>query len=137
MALTNIQIMRLEVGDTDVSMPILSDEEYEYFLFKNTNSVRRASIDAARSILFKLSMRTDETVDIFSIKGSKAATNYVAALHLFLKNPDMNPIIQSAMPYAGGVSKSDMLENDSKYDNNIVKNPSLSDSTYPSNYFEV
>ena len=137
MALTTVQKIRLEVGDNDVTFPILTDDEYKYFLSKNNDSIARASIDAAKTILFKLSMRTDETVDIFSLKGSKAAQNYVMALQMFIKNPDLNPILQSAMPYAGGISRSDMESNDSTIDNNIVQNPAKEDRTYPDNYFEV
>jgi len=122
MALNDIQKVRLEVGDTEVDLPILTDEEYEYFLEKNSGSVRRASIDAAKTILFKMSMRSDETVDIFSFKGSKAAQSYVMALTLFLKNPDLNPILQSAMPYGSGVSVSDMNANDANTDNEAVGN---------------
>lgn len=122
MALNDIQKVRLEVGDTEVDLPILTDEEYEYFLEKNSGSVRRASIDAAKTILFKMSMRSDETVDIFSFKGSKAAQSYVMALTLFLKNPDLNPILQNAMPYGSGVSISEMNANDSNTDNEAVGN---------------
>jgi hypothetical protein len=137
MALSTIQKVRLEVGDTDITLPILDDEEYKYFLSKNGNSIRRAAVDAAKSIMFKLSMRTDETVDLFSIKGSKAAQNYMLALQAFLKSPDMNPIMQAAMPYAGGISVSDMETNDANPDNNTVKNPAQSPSTFPDSYFEV
>lgn len=136
MALNNIQKVRLEVGDTEVDLPILSDEEYEYFLEKNSNSVRRASIDAAKSILFKMSMRSDETVDIFSIKGSKAAQSYVMALNMFLKNPDLNPILQSAMPYGSGISISDMQANIQDSDNNSIQQPTDDWRTFPTTFFE-
>ena len=35
MALTTVQKIRLEVGDNDVTFPILTDDEYKYFLSKN------------------------------------------------------------------------------------------------------
>lgn len=120
MALTLLQQIRYELGDVDTLMPLMTDTEYEYFLEKHTNNVRRASLDAGRVILLKLSMRGDETVDIFSVKGSKAAEAYRMALELYLKNPDLNPVYNNVTGYAGGVSLSDMQANIDNADNNIV-----------------
>lgn len=117
-----VQALRIELGDTDVTFPIMSDSEYRYFLDKNNQSVPRAILDAAKSILFKLSMRTDETVDIFSIKGNKASAQYMESLKLFIKSPDMNPLLQNAGGWFGGISNSDMSENDSNTDNNFIRN---------------
>lgn len=132
-----IQALRIELGDTDTTLPIMSDQEYRYFLEKNNWSVRRAAMDAAKSIIFKLSMRTDETVDIFSIKGSKASAQYMQALNMYIKNPDLNPVLQNAMPYAGGVSLSDMQANDANLDNNTVVPPTQSADKLPTNFFNV
>lgn len=118
--LTPIQECRVQVGDMDVNFPILDDSTYDYFLSKNNNSVRRASLEAARTILFQLSMRTDETVDIFSVKGGKAAEQYRLALALFLKDPSLNPVFTSAKIYAGGISNSDINTNNNMFDNNSV-----------------
>ena len=72
MALTDIQKLRVEVGDVDVSFPILDDTSYEYFLEKHSNNLNRAGLDAARAILFQLSTRNSETVDVFSVKNTSA-----------------------------------------------------------------
>jgi len=131
---TEAQIMntRMEVGDTDVSFPILSDSEYNYFLDKNSASIRRAALDCARAILMKLSMRGDETVDIFSVRGSKAAEQYRMALQLYIKNPEFNPVITSANIYAGGISLSDMQANIDNTDNNYVHTHNEPENyTYP------
>lgn len=118
MAFTDIQKVRIEVADTDINFPILSDDEYEYLLEKNNDSIRSSGLDAARIILMKLSITaTDQTVDIFSIKGAKAAEQYREALKLYLKSPDLNPLMNTAMPYAGGLSRSDMVANNSNADN--------------------
>lgn len=119
MPTTLVQQVRIEVGDLDPALPILSDDEYEYFLTKNNSSVRRASLDAAKTILFKLSMRTRERVDIFDIYGHQAAQNYIEALKLFLRNPDLNAVLQNVSLYAGGISKSDMIANNENPDNNL------------------
>lgn len=137
MAYTPIQEVRLTVGDTSPEFPILSDLDYEYFLSRNSDSVRRASIDAAKSIILQLSMRTDETVDIFSIKGSKAAEQYRLALTMFLKDPALNPVLTSGSGYAGGISKSDMQANNENTDNNYVATPGMCIETIPASAFEV
>lgn len=118
MALTPIQQCRIEIQDTSVEFPLLSDEEYEYFLEKNNDSVRLASLDAARALLMKLSINAgNQTVDIFSISTVKAAEQYRESLKLFLKNPDLNPMLNTAVPYAGGISLTDMQNNNANSDN--------------------
>lgn len=132
MALTLIQQIRTEVSDTDTSFPILDDGTYQYFLDKNSNSIPRSALDAARAILFKLSINsTDSTVDIFSIKGSKAAAAYREALILYIKDPTLNPLYNNVGGYVGGVSKADMLANDATLDNNIVAMPKIDRLPYP------
>lgn len=126
MAYTNIQKVRVEVADIDPTLPILSDTDYDYFLIKNNNSITRASIDAARTILLVLSQRGEETIDIFSIKGSKAAEQYRLALQLFLTSPSTNPVLQNAKGWVGGVSNADIIENLNNSDNNLVTVPSES-----------
>lgn len=118
-----IHAIRIELGDTSNEWPIMSDEEYNYFLSKHNWNIRRAAMDAAKSIMLKLSMRTDETVDIFSIKGTAAAKNYMQALQMFIKNPDLNNLYDTVQGYAGGISKADMQANDANLDNNIVNQP--------------
>lgn len=123
MSLTNLQKIRYELADTDVSFPMLTDTEYEYFLDKNNNSVPRAAMDAAKTILLKMSMRSDQTVDIFSIRGTAAAKQYMQALQMYIKNPDLNSLFNTVQGYVSGVSKDDMLQNDANDDNNYVINP--------------
>jgi hypothetical protein len=121
MALTPIQQVKLQVGDMDINFPLLSDDSYNYFLEKNSNNITRASLDAARSILLILAQRTSESVDIFTVTGGhKSAEQYRLALQLFLKSPELNPVMTSAVIYAGGISKSDMSTNNSKIDTNYV-----------------
>jgi len=132
-----IHALRIELGDTSAEFPIMSDDEYNYFLGKHDWNIRRASMDAAKSIMLKLSMRTDETVDIFSIKGSSAAKNYMQALQLYIKNPDLNAMYDKVQGYAGGISKEDMLVNDSNLDNNIIVQPTSETFTYRPSSFGI
>ena len=136
-AYTLIQQVRLEVADLDPSFPLLADSDYEYLLLKHNNSVVRAAVDAARIILLMLSQRTDETVSIFSVRGSKAAEQYRLALELYIKNPQLNPLYNNLQGYFGGVSLSDMSANNSNADNNIVKNPGKTDALFTTGPFTL
>ena len=136
MALTDIQKLRLEVGDVDVSFPILDDTSYEYFLEKNSNNLNRAGLDAARAILFQLSTRNSETVDVFSVKNT-SAESYRQALSLYIKDPNLNPLYKNLKGYVGGVSISDMEANNANCDNNIVVSPSEPDELVYTDPFTV
>jgi len=140
MALTLIQQVRLLVQDNTPGLYIISDEEIQYLLDKNSNNVNRASVEAARIILFNLSMRSDSTVDIFSIRSSGSAKAYADALKLYIKDPNLNNVLMNLNGWAGGISKEDMQANDSNPDNVIPVPPSESPFDYdntPSSPFEV
>lgn len=137
MAYTLIQQVRLEVADLDPSFPLLADSDYDYLLLKHNNSVVRAAVDAARIILLMLSQRTDETVSIFSVRGSKAAEQYRLALELYIKNPQLNPLYNNLQGYFGGISVSDMQKNNANCDNNIVVSPSEPDELVYTGPFNV
>lgn len=132
-----IKALRIELGDNDINFPIMSDEEYRYFLDKNDWVIRRSALDAAKSMLMKLSLRPDESVDIFSIKGSASAKQYMQAIQLYISNPELNPVYANAMPYAGGISKSDMNANDANLDNNTLTSPSQDTTGLPSLQFNI
>ena len=134
MALTDIQKLRVEVGDTDVSFPILDDTSYEYFLEKHSNNLNRAGLDAARAILFQLSTRNSETVDVFSVKNTSAEA-YRQALLLYIKDPNLNPLYKNLKGYVGGVSISDMDANNANLDNNIIQSPSDSGELVNTSFF--
>jgi hypothetical protein len=135
--MATIQDLRYELGDTSPEFPIMSDAEYQYFLTKNSNALQRSAMDAAKSIMLKLSMRSDETVDIFSVKGTAAAKNYMQALQMYIKNPDLNTMYDKIQGYAGGISKEDMLKNDSNLDNNIIVQPTAETFTYRPSSFGI
>ena len=135
MALTDIAKVKIEVADLSPDLPLLSDDEYMYLLDKNNNSIVRAAVDAARIILLKLSQQTDETVSIFSVKGSKVAEQYRLALELYIKNPQLNPLYNNLKGFFGGVSISDMQENNANLDNNIIQSPSDSGELVNTSFF--
>lgn len=118
-----IQSVRWETGDVDIALPIMSSDEITYYLNKHGESIRRASLDVAKTILFKLSMSASRrTVDILSIDNTKIATAYKEALLTYIKNDALNGALGNILPYAGGISISDMEANNTG-DNNYVKPP--------------
>lgn len=107
--------IRLAVGDIWDDMEMLTDEDYEYFLERNENNENRATMDAIRAILFKLARMTRERTGDIEVYGSDWFNNYYKMLLLLLKDP--NAALSLAVPYAGGISRSDMLRNDLNCDN--------------------
>lgn len=112
-----IDRMRIDTGDTWDDMEYLTDNDYQYYLDRNEGSEKRATIDAMRAILFKLSRGARERTGDIEVYGSEYFKNYLQALTLILKNPDI--MLSLARPYAGGISKSDMFENDLNPDNTV------------------
>jgi hypothetical protein len=125
MALTSIQQVRLLTQDNTVGFYIVSDDEIQFFLDRNSQNVNKAALEAARVILLQMSMwSANESVDIFSISGgSKSAEQYRLALEMFIRNPQLNPVYNSVTGYAGGISLSDMQTNSANIDNNSVTTP--------------
>lgn len=134
---TQIAQVRYELGDNDPAFPLMSDSEYSYFIDKNNGSIRRSMLDCAKTILFKLSMRGEETVDIFTIKGHRVAEQYRQTLMMFIKNPQFNPALTMASIFAGGTSVSDMQANDENEDTNSVETPLNPKRKPPTNSFEI
>jgi hypothetical protein len=85
----------------------------------------------------QLSIRGDSTVDIFSIKGSKAAESYRMALQMYLRDPMLNPILKNTSAYFGNVSLSDMQANVDNLDNNAVIPPNADNRSTATNYFSL
>lgn len=133
--MATISDIRYELSDTSVEFPILSDDEINYYLTKNSSNLARTSMDCARAILMKLSMRDNFTVDIFAVRSSGTAQQYMLALQLYIKDPNLNPLMQNLQGYVGGVSISDMQANDSNSDNNRVIRPSESGCNLPLDFF--
>lgn len=124
-----IQAVRREVGDIDPIFPILNDSDYEYFITKNNESIRRSSLDAARAILLNLSINANSrTVDVLSVNNSKRAESYRQALLMYLRNPDLNSIYSSLNVYGSGISNQDIQNNNSNPDNNYVKSYGINDT---------
>lgn len=133
MALTDIQKIRLECGLVNEAESLLSDDEIQYFLTKNNNSIKKASLDAAKTVLFILSQQIHERSDYLEIWGHTWFENYMKALKLYITNPNYSITVESAQFYAGGISKSDIRSNIDNADNFTV----ASDIGIPKDYSAV
>jgi hypothetical protein len=97
----------------------------------------KAVYEALQIMLRYLAQRGDESIDVFSIRGSKAAEQMRLAIELYLKDPANNPLYKNLKGYVGGVSISDMEANNADLDNNIVENPGKTESLYQTGPFNV
>ena len=88
-----VDAIRLTLADTFDDIELLKDGDYIFFLNKYNGNVRRATIDAARSILFKLARNTRERIDVLETHGDQWARQYRDALIEMLRNPDRKSVV--------------------------------------------
>ena len=107
MALTEIQILRLEHGDTDTEYPLLTDEEYQYYIVNFPNKKKRAkAIDF--SILNALSYDVRERSGQEERYANQAFQQRLELLDKKYKDPTYNG--GASTPLAvGGVFKDEMV----------------------------
>ena len=117
MSLTDIQKLKLDVGLIGEASDILSDEELTYFLDKNNNSIRKAGLDVAKTVLFILSTRVHEKIEMLEIWGHTWFENYMKTLQMYINDPNYSIALESAKAYAGGISVSDIRNNINNPDN--------------------
>lgn len=121
MALTNIEKLKLEIGLVNEASDILSDEEIAYFLEKNNNSIRKAALDAAKTVLFVLSQLVHERSGAeLEIWGHTWFENYMKTLQMYINDPNYSIALESAKAYAGGISVSDIRKNINNPENFVV-----------------
>jgi len=97
--------LRLNVGDI-YSVEILDDATYTYYYTKNEQNERRATREIFTVLLFALSRYTRERAGDIEVYGSDYFRNYLDAVKLAITNPSIDSI--TAIPFAGGISRSDM-----------------------------
>ena len=117
MTLNPIQQIRLEIALIGDAENLLSEEELQYFLDKHNGSVRRASLDAAKTMLFILSTRVHEKIEMLEIWGHTWFENYMKTLQMYINDPNYSIALESAKAYAGGISVSDIRNNINNPDN--------------------
>lgn len=123
MALTDIQVVRLLIGDTPTSpfYQLFTDEEIQQFLDLNGGSVRQAARMAAIAASMQLAGWTtrERTADIEV--WSSLSTQYLKALENLINDSSAGNLPNGLMPYASGISWEDMCANNANPDN--VRSP--------------
>lgn len=107
--------IRLIVGDVWDDIELLTDADYQFMLDRAGGSVARASVEAARAILFKIARFARERAGNIEVYGGDWFTHYKDALLAFVRNPELS--FSVAMPYAGGIDREDMRKNDDDLNN--------------------
>ena len=120
MALDAVSAIKLEIGLVGSAEGILSNDELQYFLDKNNQSVKKAALDAAKTVLFILSQLTHTKADVLESWDHDWFNNYYKTLQMYLNDPNFSFAINGAMPYAGGISVADIRANIENYDNLVV-----------------
>lgn len=118
MALTNIQGVRLFIGDSFEPFTFL-DEEIQYFLDLGGQSVRQATIFALYAVLADLAKNKSiirETAGHYEV-WSNALDWYKLLLANITANPTLG--LGSLMPYAAGIDREDVRSNE--YDRTAYK----------------
>lgn len=117
-----ILAVRLLIGDVPTSpfYQLFTDEEIQVFLDLNSGNIQAAARMAAISASMQLAAWTtrERTGDIEV--WSSLSSNYLKALDYLINNPTGN-IPNGLMPWAGGISKREVCQNNRNPD--VVQNP--------------
>ena len=119
MALTDVEVVRLLIGDTPTSpfYQLFTDEEIQQFLDLNGGNVRQASRMAAIAASMQLAgWNTRESTGDISV-WNELSTAYLKALDNFINDSSSASIPNGLMPYAGGISWADVNANNANPDN--------------------
>lgn len=123
MALTDVEVVRLLIGDTPTSpfYQLFTDEEIQQFLDLNGGNVRQASRMAAIAASMQLAgWNTRESTGDISV-WNELSTAYLKALDNFINDSSSASIPNGLMPYASGISWADVCANNANPDN--VRSP--------------
>ena len=105
-------IVRLMISDTNTADQLLQDEEIDYFLDKNDDSIRYAALDAIRALIAKFSRAADERMGHTEVKRSQMARAFINLLEeISASTTDMDIQI-----LAGGQSRAEKSELNSDTD---------------------
>lgn len=123
MALTDVAIVRLLIGDTPTSpfYQLFTGEEIQQFLDLNGGNVRQAARMAAIAASMQLAGWTtrERTGDVEV--WSSLSTQYLKALENLINDSSAGNLPNGLMPYASGISWEDICANNANPDN--VRSP--------------
>ena len=119
MALTDVETVRLLIGDTPTSpfYPLFSNEEIQQFLDMNGGAImqaaRLAAIAASMQLAGYTSRERTGEIEVWS----NLSTSYLKALENLIDDSSAVNIPNGIRPYAAGISYKDICDNDSNPDN--------------------
>lgn len=117
-----ILAVRLLIGDVPTSpfYQLFTDQEIQVFLDLNSGNIQAAARMAAISASMQLAAwSTRERTGDIEV-WSSLSSNYLKALDYLINNPTGN-IPNGLMPWAGGISKKEVCQNNRNPD--VVQNP--------------
>lgn len=123
MALTDVEIVRLLIGDTPTSpfYQLFDDESIQQFLDLNGGSVRQAARMAAIAASMQLAGWTSRERSGDLEVWSNLSTAYLKALENLINDKSPGNLPNGLMPYASGISWEDICANNANPDN--VRSP--------------
>jgi hypothetical protein len=107
--------VRLYVGDTYAPEEGLTDEVYQY-LINTTSSETAAAIQALKYLVAKYASYVTEKAGGLFVKESEKYEQYRNLLDMWIADP-RTAIIKAGLPYAGGISMQDIIDNNENLDN--------------------
>lgn len=111
--LDKIDRARLLIGDTDPDNPLISSQWYQWYFDKGYTE-NATALEIARKILAQYANEASrQRVGQVEVYGKERFDSYLQ----WLKDLVANGITSAPIPYAGGQSLKDMIENDSNLDN--------------------
>ena len=122
MALTDIEKIRLLIGDTPTSpfYQLFTDDEIQAFIDMTGTILQAARMAAIAASMQLAGWNTRERVGDEEI-WSSLSTQYLKALDNFIKDSSANTLPSGLMPYAAGISWEDVNANNDNPDNVRLK----------------
>ena len=105
-------VVRLMLGDTNMTSPLLQDEEISYFLSKRPNTYGAAA-ECCRSLATKFAAQATVQAGDTKIEYSDIAKAFTARATAFESQAANSG---AGMPYAGGISQTDKLTQEANTD---------------------
>lgn len=120
MALTLVEQVRLKIGLVGRAYDLLSDDEITHLLVENNNNINKTAKACGMIALLILPQFTHTKAGELEDWAHDWFNNYYKSLQMFLKDPSFSFDIMNAMPYAGGISVTDIRSNVDNLDNHVV-----------------
>lgn len=103
---SDLDRIRVYITDTDNNDLLISQSELEFFYQETNQNVNQTAIKCLKLMLMKIAKMGDEKVGGVEIKNGERIANLKSILH----DVETGLITLSELPYAGGISRSDIKQ---------------------------